>query len=43
LFKGLSPLFDCQNVIYGGHTEGGRGMIPNKGVCQDLREGIISY
>jgi hypothetical protein len=29
LFKGLSPLLDCQNVIYRGHTGGGRGYIPN--------------
>ena len=39
LFKGSPPLFDCQNDIYGGDTEGGRGTYAKtpiwEGVCQD--------
>jgi hypothetical protein len=35
----LNPLFTCQNVIYGGDTEGGRGTYAKtpiwEGVCQD--------
>jgi hypothetical protein len=26
LHAGLTPLIGCQNVIYGGDTEGGRGL-----------------
>jgi len=31
LFKGLSPLFDCQNVIYGGGIRGREGVAPGIG------------
>jgi hypothetical protein len=43
LFKGLSPLLDCQNVIYRGHTGGGRGYIPNMGGVPGNEGGNISY
>jgi|688.fasta_scaffold31407_3 hypothetical protein len=31
LFKGLSPLFDCQYVIYGGGIRGREGVAPGIG------------
>ena len=38
-FTPLNPLSTCQNVIYGGDTEGGRGTYAKtpiwEGVCQD--------
>jgi len=39
LHAGLNPPLGCQNVIYGGDTEGGRGTYARtpiqEGVCQD--------
>jgi len=44
LQRGLSPLFPCQKVIYGGDTVGGRGLlIRDPPPCHRLREDIVSY
>jgi len=41
LFKGLSPLFDCQYVIYGGGIRGREGVCPHIG--GKMGGVIISY
>ena len=41
LHAGLSPPFGCQNVIYGGDTEGGGGHLGRVPPCHYVREGLL--
>ena len=41
LHAGLNPPFPCQNVIYGGDTEGGRGLFDRRTPHATIEKGVL--